>query len=235
MAIRSRVILAAALLAAAPAQAAPASKKAGAQASALDNYIQEAARRASEPAATAAPGSVWSPSARLADSARDLSASQMDDIITILIVERASAVARGTTKSARASSAKNSIGALAGVTRATGSLANLASVSGESQLSGEGSTSRETVLSTTLSARVTHVLPNGLMVVEGTKTVQVNSEQQVVTVRGVVRPSDLTPGNLVQSDRLSHLEVRINGKGVIGDAVRRPFFLYRLLLGLLPF
>ena len=31
------------------------------------------------------------------------------------------------------------------------------------------------------------------------------------------------------------LEVRINGKGVVNDAVRRPFFLYRMLLGLLPF
>jgi flagellar L-ring protein precursor FlgH len=62
----------------------------------------------------------------------------------------------------------------------------------------------------------------------------VNSEQQTVTVRGVVRPEDLNPGNIIRSDRISQLEVRINGKGVVGDAVRRPFFLYRLLLGLLP-
>jgi flagellar L-ring protein precursor FlgH len=40
---------------------------------------------------------------------------------------------------------------------------------------------------------------------------------------------------VVRSDRISNLEVRINGKGVVGDAVRRPFFLYRLILGLLPF
>jgi flagellar L-ring protein precursor FlgH len=116
-----------------------------------------------------------------------------------------------------------------------GPFANLAKLSGESKLNGEGTTSRETVLSTTLSARVTHVLPNGSLVVEGSKTVQINSEQQSVTVRGVVRPTDLTPGNMVRSDRISDLDVRINGKGVVGDAIRRPFFLYRLLLGLLPF
>jgi flagellar L-ring protein precursor FlgH len=73
------------------------------------------------------------------------------------------------------------------------------------------------------------------MVVEGVKDLQVNSERQLITVRGVVRPVDLTPGNLVRSDRLAQLEVRINGKGVVGDAIRRPFFLYRILLGLLPF
>jgi flagellar L-ring protein precursor FlgH len=90
-------------------------------------------------------------------------------------------------------------------------------------------------VSTTLAARVTHVLPNGLLVVEGAKEIQVNSERQLITVRGVVRPADLSPGNVVRSDRLAQLEVHINGKGVVGDAIRRPFFLYRLLLGLLPF
>jgi flagellar L-ring protein precursor FlgH len=31
------------------------------------------------------------------------------------------------------------------------------------------------------------------------------------------------------------MEIRLNGKGVVGDAIRRPFILYRILLGLLPF
>jgi flagellar L-ring protein precursor FlgH len=31
------------------------------------------------------------------------------------------------------------------------------------------------------------------------------------------------------------MEIRLNGKGVVGDAIRRPNFLYRFLLGLLPF
>jgi hypothetical protein len=39
----------------------------------------------------------------------------------------------------------------------------------------------------------------------------------------------------VRSDRLANLEIHVNGKGVVGDAIRRPHFLYRLLLGLLPF
>jgi flagellar L-ring protein precursor FlgH len=78
-------------------------------------------------------------------------------------------------------------------------------------------------------------LPNGYLVVEGSKEMVVNAERQWVTVRGVVRPYDIAPGNVVRSDRLAQLEVLINGKGVVGDAVRRPLFLYRLLMGLLPF
>lgn len=222
------------------AGAAGAKKPAKEPATALDRYIAEAAGRAGAPAsgpgaAAPSPGSLFAPGGRLGDLVRDPRASQVDDIVTIVVADRASAVAKGTTNTARQSSAKYSVGSLLGVPSAKGGLANLAGVNGDSQLQGQGTTSRETVLSTTLSARVTHVLPNGYLVVEGQKENLVNSERQTVIVRGVVRPTDLGPANSVSSNRLAQLEIRINGKGVVGDAVRRPFFLYRLLMGLLPF
>jgi flagellar L-ring protein precursor FlgH len=80
-----------------------------------------------------------------------------------------------------------------------------------------------------------HVLPNGYLVIEGVKKVQVNSENQVIVVRGVIRPVDLDVNNSVQSNQVAQMELQVNGKGVIGDSIHRPFFLYRLLLGLLPF
>ena len=119
--------------------------------------------------------------------------------------------------------------------RSEGALANLANLTTATNLQGQGATTRQTALTTTLSGRVTHVLPNGFLVVEGHKDTMINSERQIVSVRGVVRPADLGPGNSISSDRLAQLELRINGKGVINDAIRRPNFLYRFLLGLLPF
>jgi len=200
----------------------------------LDRYVLDAkARQAAAPAP--APGSIWTAGSRLADSARDLRASMLDDILTILVVEKASAVSSGTTKTQRTSSTKNSISALAGLTKAAGPWANLAGMSGDTQLAGQGTTSRDVVISTTLTARVIGVIPNGGMVVEASKDVEINSEKQTITVRGVVRPSDLLSDNTVRSDRLAQLEVRVNGKGVVGDAIKRPFILYRILLGLLPF
>ena len=207
-----------------------------AEPSALDRYIEEATRNSAgsiEPVSS--PGSIWTPASRLTDLGSDLRARQIDDMVTVLVVEHASAASKGVTKTQRQSSTNNTIGGLAGVTRKTGPWANLAKLSGTTQLDGEGQTTRQTDLTTTLAARVTHVLPNGYLVVEGAKDIQVNSERQTVIVRGLVRPADLTPGNVVRSDHLAQLEVRINGKGVVNDAVRRPFFLYRLLLGLLPF
>jgi flagellar L-ring protein precursor FlgH len=201
---------------------------------ALDRYVEEAKARSAEAAITS-PGAIWQPGSRLADAARDVRAGQVDDLLTIVVAEQASAVTSGTTQTKRVSSTKNSIAAFAGKTNPNGPLANLADVSGDTELNGQGTTSRTTTLNTTLTARVIYVLPNGGLVVEASKEMQINSEHQTITVRGVVRPADIDNTNSVLSSRLGQLEVRVNGKGVVGDAIRRPFFLYRLLLGLLPF
>ena len=159
----------------------------------------------------------------------------MDDVLTIVVAEQASAVATGATQTKRVSSTANSVTALAGVKSATGALANLANSSGDTELNGQGTTSRTTTITTTLTARVVRVLPNGALVIEAARDLSINSERQTIAVRGVVRPADIDTTNSVQSTRVAQLEVRINGKGVVGDAIRRPNILYRLLLGLLPF
>jgi flagellar L-ring protein precursor FlgH len=201
----------------------------------LDKYISDAYRDYSSPEAAHAAGSTWSPNALFANLGMDLKASRVDDLVTIFVHETFSAVATGDVKTARQSSAQAAVTAAGGITRATGPLANLAKTNTQTALQGQGSTSRGAVLTATVSARVTNVLPNGYLVIEGTKRVQVSSENQVVTVRGIIRPVDLDPTNSVASERIAQMEIQVNGKGVIGDSIHRPNFLYRLLLGLLPF
>jgi flagellar L-ring protein precursor FlgH len=181
------------------------------------------------------PGSLYAPGDRYGDLVRDLRAGQVGDIVTILVADRASAVSSGKTSSSRKSDLNTSISALAGPVRAAGPLAKLAGVSGQQSLDGQGSTTRDTSLSTTISLHVVAVTQTGNLVVQGTKQLEVNSERQIVTVRGVVRPADLSPTNTVASDRLAQLEIYVNGRGVVGDAIKRPFILYRILMGLLPF
>jgi flagellar L-ring protein precursor FlgH len=181
----------------------------------------------------ASPGSLYSASGRLADSARDVRASEVNDIVTIVVNEAASAVVTGTSNSSRKSSANASITGAYGVT--TPKLTNLLGLSNDTQLAGTGTTSRNLTLSTTISAHVVEVQSNGNLVIEGTKDIGVNSDKQTITVRGIVRPADLSSANMVSSVHVANLQVKVTGKGVVGDAVRRPNFLYRLLLGLLPF
>ncbi len=205
--------------------------------SALDQYVKDAETRASEEGAAITPGSAFSGYSNMMDLTRDPRASHIDDVVTVIVAESASANTTGNTQTSRKSSANSSITGLPGIksTAATSLLSNLAKMSGDNELNGTGATGRSTTLTTNMTARVTHVLPNGFLVIEGSKNVQINSEWQVITVRGVVRPADLTSDNTIPSQRIAQMEVKLDGKGVVNDAIRRPNFLYRLLLGVLPF
>jgi len=200
----------------------------------LDLYVEQAHRRAAA-AALGDPGSLWSGSSMFADLGADVRARRVDDVVTILVNESASAVSTGTTKTSRASAANSSITQLLKALPASSKLANLLNANTSTSLDGQGTTSRSTTLSTTITARVLDVLPNGYLVIEGNKAIGVNSENQVVTVRGVVRPADLSTSNVVLSSNVGQLEVRIDGKGVVNDSARRPNIIYRTLLSLLPF
>jgi flagellar L-ring protein precursor FlgH len=232
--LRIAFILAAAL-GSGPAGGAWAADKKTPQTTALEEYLNVARQGAQPPGALTTPGSIWSPAARFYDLGADLRASRLNDIVTIVVEERAFADSQGTVTSARSSSADSSIPSLGGITSATGPFRNLLGTKSESKLEGQGGTSRRTVLTTTMTARVSEVLPNGNLVIDGEKRVMVNSETQLVTLRGVIRPYDVNVANAISSDQVALMELKVNGKGVVGDAIRRPNFFYRLLLGLLPF
>jgi len=210
-------------------------KPAAPEPSPLEKYITEATKDYSSPQAAHPAGSAWSPNALFSNLGMDVKANRVDDLVTIVVNETFSAVATGDVKTARQSTAQSAITAAGGVTRATGPLANLLNSNTQTALQGTGETSRGAVLTANLSARVAHVLPNGYLVIEGTKRVQVSSENQTVTVRGVIRPADLDTTNSILSNRIAQMEVLVNGKGVVNDSIHRPNFLYRLLLGILPF
>ncbi|HUA63480.1 MAG TPA: flagellar basal body L-ring protein FlgH [Verrucomicrobiae bacterium] len=235
MLMKSAIAVFAAVILALPCAAADTSKKKKKEAepSALDKYLQEALKQPGAPTQPA-PGSLWSPSTRFGELGSDVRAAQVDDLVTVVVNENASAVATGATKTSRATAANSQITALAGPKSPGGAAQNLLNLNSNQSLNGQGTTSRTTTITAQLSARVTHVLPNGYLVLEGTKEVMVNSEHQTVTVRGVIRPSDLT-GNIINSNQIAQMEIKIDGKGVVNDAIHRPNLLYRILLGLLPF
>ncbi|HEV8416395.1 MAG TPA: flagellar basal body L-ring protein FlgH [Bryobacteraceae bacterium] len=202
--------------------------------SALDQTLEQIAATQGTEHQTIQPGSVWTPTALFSDLSSDLRARRVGDIVTILVREKASAVSSGTVKTQRNSSLQASISAAGGITRPTGPLVNLAKAGTSSALDGQGATTRDTTLTASISTVVTQVLPNGSLVIQGTKNVKINTENQVLGLRGIVRPVDLSAGNIVSSDRVAQMDLQVNGKGVVGDSVKRPFILYRLLMDILP-
>jgi len=181
------------------------------------------------------PGSLFTVSGPLSNAARDVRASAPGDIVTIVVSDQASATATGGTNTSRQSTGNSGIAALAGTLAAGNPLASLLDLSSQNKLQGQGETTRGMTLTTTISARVVATTLNGLLVVEGTKQTVVNSERQTIVLRGLIRAVDVTPANIIRSDQISDLTLEVNGKGVVNDAIKRPFILYRVLLGLLPF
>jgi flagellar L-ring protein precursor FlgH len=132
------------------------------------------------------PGSMYVATGKLADSFRDVRAAQVDDIVTIVVLESLTAVSSGATATSRQSAAQSQIKAAMGILAATSRFASPLNISGAQTLQGTGQTSRNPTLTTTISARVVEVTTNGNLVVEATKDITVNSEKQTITVRGMV-------------------------------------------------
>jgi flagellar L-ring protein FlgH len=93
---------------------------------------------------------------------------------------------------------------------------------------GKGGTSRAGNLVATISARVTNVLDNGTLVIEGSKVVEINDEKEIIKITGMVRPQDVQQNNVISSSSIADAQITYTGKGVVNDG-HRPGFLARFL------
>ncbi len=206
-------------------------KKAGSGES-LSEYVRQA--RSLPRDNRQAQGSLWSETAYLAGGFRDLKASRLADIVTIQVLEETSALAEATTESSRKENLDSKFANLYGLEKLVSELPNLANGSRTREFTGDASTTRRSVLRTSIAARVVEVFPNGSLLLEGNREIAINDERQTVTVRGVVRPQDISPANAVLSTKLAELEIQVQGRGLVSEA-QNPGVLYRVLSGIWPF
>ncbi|MBI1358340.1 MAG: hypothetical protein GC160_28730 [Acidobacteria bacterium] len=199
----------------------------------LDAYIERSVALREQNAPSA--GSLFTETGFLAEVARDPRAGRVGDLVTVMVSEQASALTSGSTTQSRDSGSDSSISRLLGVMGAGRPLPNLFGQTTKTSLTGQASTARNTNVTAVVTAHVTQVMPNGNLIIEGAKEVSVNSERQMVWIRGVVRQADLAQDNSVSSERLGLLDLRVNGKGVVNAAIRRPNIVYRVFRDLLPF
>lgn len=167
-------------------------------------------------------------------------AAREGDILTVAIYEQASAAKEANTSTGRSSSKSLGIPKLFGVeTSIAGRNPNLdpsdlLSAGSDSSFEGSGRTSREENLSATLTTRVVEVYSNGNMKIEGSKTVRVNNEDQIIKLSGVVRDADITAGNMIDSKYILDAKIEYSGKGIISQK-QQPGWLARLMDVVWPF
>jgi len=180
-------------------------------------------------------GGFWTPQSPYSDLASDYKARNINDLIVIQVVESTTAAEDGAVKTARTFSANSGISAFMGTPGPKAGIQNIFSPNSTQTLNGQGQTSSDSTLNTSLSGRVVDVLPNGFLVIEAERHMYMNNQHQTVVIHGVVRPGDINSGNAVASTAISNLEVELKGKGVISDGVAPPNKLVRLILKLVGF
>jgi flagellar L-ring protein precursor FlgH len=180
-------------------------------------------------------GSFFTPQSPYSDLASDYKARNVNDLIVIQVVEQTQAAANGSAKSQRTFAASSGISGLMGVPGPTSGLQTIFSPSSNRTLNGQAQTSSDSSLTTSLAGRVVEVLPNGALVIEAEREVDINNQHQTLIVRGVVRPGDVAANNSVLSTAVSNLEVELKGRGVVSDGVAPPNRIMRGILKIVGF
>lgn len=85
-----------------------------------------------------------------------------------------------------------------------------------------------------ITARVVDIRPNGNLVLEARKTMQVDDEIFENSLTGTVRPEDIKPDNVVLSEKLAELSINRRTVGHVRDSYKRGW-LTRFWDGVNPF
>lgn len=152
----------------------------------------------------------------------DPRARRANDLVTVQVVENI--VAAGSSDAA----VQKKSGATLGVPGLSTDLRSLQLWNTDSQFKGSGSTTRSGELTAVITARVVEVMPNGDLVLEGVRAIEINNDRQMVVLTGVVRPIDIGPQNVVASSAIGQLRIRYFGDGLMKDNLQ-PGWVIRLL------
>jgi flagellar L-ring protein precursor FlgH len=200
---------------------------------ALRSYVERV--RAQQAAEVRTTGSIWSPEGRLIRLGTDAKAAHVHDVVSIVVTESLAASTDGQVKNSRASNASSGIASLFGKLKSSNSLQNLLSATSASGLTAQGQSTTNSSLATTFGGEVVDVMPNGMLVVQATRQLTFSQQTQLIKLRGLVRPEDVSAQNQVQSTAMTDLELEVTGKGIVNDTTYRQNPLVRFLEKLVVF
>lgn len=92
----------------------------------------------------------------------------------------------------------------------------------------EGDTDRTSRVDAIITALVVDVTEDGNLIIEGRKQINVNDENQVMCVRGMIDPRDISSDHIVESDHIADVEIEVIGEGKLSKR-QKPGFLTRVI------
>lgn len=94
-------------------------------------------------------------------------------------------------------------------------------MAGGRNFKGEASTDRNDSFTARISATVVDVKPNGTFVIQASKRIKHDEEEQEYLLTGTCRAADVTPDNSVYSWQIANMDVTTRHKGAVRDTTKR--------------
>lgn len=136
------------------------------------------------------------------------------DVLTVLLQETTQASKKADTQFGKSSSAT-----AAPTTTIFGqSYKTDIGMSAQRDFSGTATSTQQNALQGAITVVVLEVLPNGLLHVQGEKSLYLNQGEEMVRVSGYVRPADVDTDNQVSSLRIANARIAYAGRGTLADA-----------------
>jgi flagellar L-ring protein FlgH len=161
----------------------------------------------------------------------DPRAHAVNDLLTVRVVESITAAGTADSSLSKKSAGSASVTKMFGLEKVLPKSldpTSLAGTASDTNFAGGGSTARTGELTATMTVRVAEVLPNGDLVLEGAREIDINGDRQMVVLTGVARTADILPPNVVLSTQIGQLSIRYFGRGLIKDNLK-PGWLIRVL------
>jgi flagellar L-ring protein precursor FlgH len=156
----------------------------------------------------------------------DIKAHKIGDILTVNIYENAKATNQIESKTEKNGKFSTQGGPGTGIL----DFIPLWSADGENKNSydGKGENLRNQSLRAKMSVTVIDVRENGDLVIKGSRTIGISKDKETMTLTGVVRQKDISPGNTIDSYLIADAEISYTGKGA-ANAAGRPGIIMRFL------
>lgn len=188
-------------------------------------------------------GALWPGNTRGNFLFGDDKAAKVGDIITVTINENATSTQSATTNTAKDTAVNMQAPNVLGLPSNLG-IQNFLNMGTQfdptvnatiaNSMQGTGTVTRNGTLTATISAIITDIVPSGNLRIEGRRSVTVNNEEQIMVLRGIVRPQDINFDNTIPSTLIADASISYTGEGVVADEQRKGW-LAKVLSKVWPF
>ena len=161
-------------------------------------------------------GAIWSDGGGTMNLFGDRKARNVGDLLTVVLTERTTAPTNNATTVNKNSETSTGASSLLGAPLTLNGRNLLENDFGsERNFTGDGASSQSNKLEGSVTVTVIQRLPNGNLLVQGTKRVKLNQGDEVVQLQGIVRTADIRPDNTVLSERVGEARILYGGHGPI--------------------